>query len=223
MAKKKDKKPRIPKTNYQTPRSQIRSLIMTGPRFYLRNAREYPIFGCWVYTDWEDSGITPVVVARKQSEDRVIFGVCLVDWWCLGIKDAYANADIPRRTFEKNLPKMCSNAPQACPVEFAHELIYGAMEFAARYGFQPHEDFTRQMVDRVLDPPDMHPRTHKLQFGKGGKPFYASGPYDDERKIERILRTLERTAGKGNFDAIIHLGESPDFFDDWDEDEDEED
>jgi hypothetical protein len=217
MAKKKDKKTHIPKTNYQTPRSQIRSLKMTGAHFYLKNAREYPIWDCWVYADWEKSGISPVIVARKQSEDRVIFGVCLVDWWCLGIKDAFANADVSRSSFERNLPTMCSNAPQACSVEFAHELIYGAMEFAARYGFQPHKDFTRQMVDQVLDPPDMHPRTHNLQFGKDGKPFYASGPYDDAHKINRILRSLERTAGKGNYEALIHLGEPSGFFEEWDE------
>jgi hypothetical protein len=73
------------------------------------------------------------------------------------------------------------------------------------------------MVDRVLDPPDMHPRNNKLEFGKDGKPFYVSGPYDDQRKIDRILHTLERTAGKGNYEYVIHLGEPPDLFDQWEE------
>jgi len=210
--RKKDKKPQLPKRNYQTPLSRIRPVKITGPRYYLQNAREYPILGCWIFKEWEESGITPVVVARKQSDDKVIFGVCMVDIWCLGIKDAYANADYSRKQFEQNLPKMCNYEPEECSIEFAHEMIYGVMEYAEGYGFKPHKDFIRQHVDKVLDPPDAHPREGKIEFGKDGKPFYASGPYDDEYKINRILRTLERTAGEGNFDYLIGIG-SDDFFD----------
>ena len=210
--KRKNKKQRIAKVHYQTPVSKIRPVKIKGPRYYLKNARDYPILGCWVYAQWETSGIAPVIIARKQSEDRVIFGVCMIDLWCLGIKDAYANADISLSTFQKNLPRMCSNEPQECSVEFAHELIYGAMDFAKGHGFSPHRDFKRQMVDKVLDPPDMHPRTHNIEFGKDGKPFYFHGPNDDEAMQMRVMRTLERTAGPGNFDYVIGSG-PPDFFD----------
>jgi len=209
--RKQDDKTRIPKATYQTPISRVRPVKITGPRYYLQNAREYPIFGCWIYKDWQKSGITPVVVARRQSEDKVIFGVCMVDIWCLGIKDAYANADFSRRQFEQNLSKMCNYEPEECSVEFAHELIYGAMEYAKRYGFTPHVDFTRQFVDRVLDPPDAHPREGNIEFGKDGQPFYASGPYDDESKINQVLRTLKRTAGDENFKFMIALS-TPDSF-----------
>ena len=216
MAKKKKRKkqkPRIPKANYQRPLSQIHPIRISGPRGYLMRAREYPILGCWVYADWKDSGIAPVVVARKQSDDRVIFGVCLVDIYCLGVKDAFTNADISLSKFQKELPGLCNGAPQPCSVEFAHELIFGALEYAERYGFKPNPDFTRQMVDRVLDPPDMHPRNHKIEFGKDGKPFFMAGPYDDERRCQRIIATLERTAGRDNYDYILPLTDvPPDFF-----------
>jgi hypothetical protein len=223
MTKKKrqNRKPQVPKAHHQIPISQIRPLQLKGPRYYLKNARDYPIFGCWVYAQWEESGIAPVVIARKQSEDRVIFGLCLVDIWCLGIKDAFANADVSLNTFMKNLPKMCTYEPQECSVEFAHELIYGAMEFAERYGFQPHKDFNHQMVDKVLDPPDLHPRAHNIEFGKDGKPFYVHGPYDDKAKQMRIFSTLERTAGPGNFDYVIGEAQPPEileFADEWDDD-----
>jgi hypothetical protein len=35
-----------------------------------------------------------------------------------------------------------------------------------------------------------------ITFGKDGKPLYICGPYDDPRAV---IRTLERTAGRGNF------------------------
>lgn len=37
-------------------------------------------------------------------------------------------------------------------------------------------------------------------FGKDGKPSYISGPYDNE---DRILRTLNKTCGEGNFTFIV--------------------
>lgn len=182
---------------------------MRGKRFYLKNARDYPILGCWVYADWKDSGIAPVVVARKQSDDRVIFGVCLVDIYCLGVKDAYANADFSLSKFQKELPAMCNDDPQPCPVEFAHELVYGALEYAEHYGFKPHPDFTYQLVDNVLDPPDMHRRTHNIEFGKDGKPFFMAGPNDDERRCQQIIATLERTAGQENYAYLMPMTDIP--------------
>ncbi len=92
------------------------------------------------------------------------------------------------------------------------ELIYGAIEFAARYGFQPHPDFTRQMADLFLAPSDSYPRDHKIEFGRKGKPFYIAGPYDDEQKIRRIIDTLMSTTGEGKFDYLVSAGpfEPPD-------------
>jgi hypothetical protein len=128
------------------------------------------------------------------------------------VKDAYTKTDISRKTFERELPRLCSGEPEECPVELAHEIVYGGIEFAARYGFEPHRDFTAELADQVLDPPETHPRKHKVKFGKKGKPLFVPGPYDDEMRIRSILDTLERTAGKGKYDYIIGIG-SPDFLD----------
>jgi hypothetical protein len=220
---KKDKKPRSAPVNSQLPLSQIRKVTLTGPRYYLKHAREYPILGCWVYADWKNSGIAPVVVAREQAPDKVIACVCMVDLYCLGIKDCYANADISLAKFERELPQMCINQPEKCSVEFAHELIYGAMEYAKTYGFDPHPDFIDQMVNIVLDPPDAHPRAGNIAFGKDGMPFYVSGPYDDERKINQVLNRLTRTAGEGNFHYMIGGPGFDDELDDADWEDEEED
>lgn len=216
--KRKQEKPRPPKRNYQTPLSRLRSAKIRGSSYYLQHAREYPIIGCWIYKDWKEDGIAPVVVAREQSPDKVIFAVCLVDIWCLGVKDAYAKANYSQTRFKRELRKMCSGAPKKCSPEFAHEMIYGAMEYAKRYGFKPHADFKRLKVDRVLAPPDAYPRKHNLKFGKDGKPYFFAGPYDNERRINKIISTLERTAGEGNYHFTFPIDE-PDFFDQVSEDD----
>jgi hypothetical protein len=47
---------------------------------------------------------------------------------------------------------MRNELPEEYSPEFAHELIYGAIEYAARYGFQPHPDFTKQLAISFLLP-----------------------------------------------------------------------
>jgi hypothetical protein len=199
---KKDKRPRSPKPNSQIPLSRIRPMKILGPRYYLQHAREYPILGCWVMAGWKKEGITPVIVVRQQEPGKVIFAVCMVDLFCLGVKNAYANADFPQAKFMRELPHMCIDAPEPCSIELAHEIIYGGLEYAERYGFQPHRDFTAQWCDQVLDPPEMHARTNHVKFGQKGKPFFISGPDDDDHKIKSVLDTLMRTAGEGNFDFV---------------------
>lgn len=208
---KKDKKFRpIPKTSQQIPNSQIRPFTGLGHSPHLANAREYPIHGCWIMDGWQDTGITPVVVARAQKNGRVMFGVYMVDYYCLGIKNAYTRVDYSLNHFERDLPKLCVNAPGTCSVELAHELIYGALEYAEKLGFEPHPDFYMQKADQILDPVDAHPRTNGVIFGKDGKPLYVSGPYDSELKSRSVINTLTRTCGPGNFDYLVTLGDISD-------------
>jgi hypothetical protein len=207
---KKDKRTRPrPKPNQQIPNSLIRPFNF-GLIPALQNAREYPLHGCWIMEGWQDEGITPVVVARSQDNGRILFGVYLVDYYCLGIKDAYTRVDYSPNRFERDLPQFCANAPISCPVELAHELIYGALEYAQKLGFDPHPDFYKQKADKILDPPDAHPRTNGVTFGKDGKPFYVSGPYDTEMKSKSVINTLMRTRGPGNFDYLIGFRDMPD-------------
>ena len=206
--KRKTKKRRLPKLNYHTPISKIRPVTQRRVPDVLVHAREYPILGCWKYADLEEVGIGTVVVARQQSKNRVFFASCLVDIWCLGVKDAYTKVDVSLKTFHRMLPKLCSGDDEPCSVEYAHELIYGAIEYAGRYGFKPHPDFTRLKADCVLDPPEMHPRSGEITFGKDGQPLFVAGPYDDKLRCNQILNTLNRTAGEGNFHFLMS---SPEF------------
>ena len=61
-----------------------------------------------------------------------------------------------------------------------------------------------------------------FQFGKDGKPFYVSGPYDSPVKSRRIVDTLEKRCGPGGYDYLVLVGGSPGLdFEDEDDDEGE--
>jgi hypothetical protein len=209
----KNKKPLPPPPqNRQIPNSLVRkaTALSAVPNQHLQHAREYPLYGCWIMSGWQESGITPVVVAREQEPGRIMFGVYMMDLYCMGIKDVYTKTDYSLSRFERDLPEFCARAPEACSVELAHEVIYGGLEYAEKLGFQPHPDFTKQMADLMLDPPDAHPRVDQVVFGKDGQPFYITGPYDSQQKITSILNTLKRTCGEGNFHYMIGFGEPSD-------------
>ena len=177
----------------------------------IRHARTFPILGCWVRPDWRETGLAVVVVARSQPNGRVVFGNYMVDYYCLGVKDCFARGDVSLNRFRSEiLPEIVpGGVVEPISVELAHELVYGSIEYAARWGFAPHPDF--EFAQEVLDPPDMHARRGEVTFGKDGKPFFVNGPNDDERAI---VAQLERTAGAGNFDYLVMFGDNLDGIED---------
>jgi hypothetical protein len=80
---------------------------------------------------------------------------------------------------------MCSGVPEGCEASLAHEIIYGAVDYARLYGFEPHRDFAKASL--VLDPPAAHIRIHHIEFGREGKPLFAADPYDNSRAIVNQL------------------------------------
>ncbi len=65
-------------------------------------------------------------------------------------------------------------------------------------GFGPHPDFAAAEghLGSWAGP-------GAITFGKDGKPLYISGPYDDPGPV---IRTLERTVGRGNFEFLAVAG-----------------
>jgi hypothetical protein len=121
-----------PKIDLNVGMPRPKPITWQSPRNFIEQAREYPILGCWVMKGWQDSGLTPVIVARQQTPDKVIFGSFLTDLYCLGVKDAYSNGDFPLKRFQANLPQMCIRRARTCDVGLAHEIVYGAMDYARR-------------------------------------------------------------------------------------------
>jgi len=182
----------------------------------LREARSYPIEGCWTFPDWQHTGLAPVVIARRQPDGNLAFGVYLVDSYLLGVKDTWFNVNIPRRQFHaKLLPDILNNEPFEIAPALAHEMIYGSIDYASQFGFPPHGDFRETRY--LLDLAETHPRSGRVTFGYEGTPFYVQGPNDNP---EAILRRLERTVGEGNYHFMIG-GPPPDGWDDapdeWDD------
>lgn len=153
-----------------------------------------PVHAAYVGTDVLARGIGYALIARRLPDGRIAAGVFLIDAYCLGVKDAFFMLQSPSE-FEDIVRTRFGHANLE-PVEpaYARKLIEGAMAYARDLGFEPHRDYR----DASLVLGDIDPAACDVTFvfGKDGKPFYISGPYDSYAKIRRVLAQLRHRCGE---------------------------
>ena len=177
--------------------------------------------GCWISPSWstgltvgdhpgwplhEDpaagtDGLAAVLVARGHRHGKVSVCGYLADVYCLGVKNALGPEimdDLRLRGFVGDFFSGYGGDPLEVPIELAREVVFGSVEYARSLGFDPHPDFAAAEghLGSWTGP-------GTITFGKDGKPLYITGPYDDPLPV---IRTLERTAGRGNFEFLAVAG-----------------
>lgn len=192
----------------QKDKARKRKQAQTAPpsSFSLKNtifmARKFPVYECLINSSWNESGLADILISRRQPDGNLLFGVYLVDLFCLGLKNTFCNADFPVSNYKTGLrSKMCREHEMVeCPLPLAHRIIYGSIEYAAQFGFKPNKDF--KLSQYVLEDKNSIEPCEAIEFGKDGKPFFVAGPDDN---AERIIKQLESIVGKGNFEFMYRL------------------
>lgn len=195
-----------------------------SPQQYLKQrATQLPKGKWYINKKWQTSGLAAICATRIMSSGNLLFGTYLVDVFCLGVKDAGFRFNLNALdAYDEIMERyeLMDLEPIEIDPDLAQNIIYGAIEYAEKLGFHPHKDF--DITEYILDPADEVPFM-EVEFGKDGKPFYISGPFDNP---ELILRKLKLAVGDGNFETLVHLGtdyhdydEDEDYDEDYDEDE----
>ena len=139
-----------------------------------------------------------IVMAVRQQRNGFAAATFLVDYYCLGIKNAstkkLSNASKYLQIKEVVFSRFEESVEEISLVQ-AQAIVWGAVDYARQLGFKPHKDF--EAAKAILGEIDTLP---VLNFGKDGKPMYVNGPYDN---AEKILKTLEDSVGKGNYDYLL--------------------
>jgi hypothetical protein len=84
--------------------------------------------------------------------------------------------------------------PLAAALELARHLVWGAVDYACRLGFEPAPDF-----QRAAGHLGRWQQTSAITFGRNGIPFYVSCPFDNPA---RVIRALTTSVSEGNFQFI---------------------
>jgi hypothetical protein len=181
---------------------------------------EAPLAGCWISDNWAagltvrghpqwpgvqatedtESGLLGVVVAREHGSSVSACGY-LVDVWCLGVKDCIGPKTMDRRKlpdFARKIFIAFSQPPVPAPLDLARQVVFGAVDYARGLGFEPHPDFAK-CASHLGE----WSGTSDITFGRDGVPTYIEGPYNDTL---RIMATLRKTVGDGNFHYITAIG-----------------
>jgi hypothetical protein len=165
----------------------------------IRRGREFPIRECLVAQYENAEGLHQLLITRDVPDGRMMFACYLVDASCLGVKDAFCNVAM-RGEYERDLRDKIGRLGVLEPVsvEYFHQLLYGAIEYARQFGFEPHRDFG--LASNVAEPSDRFEPNPDIEFGLAGRPLYVSGPHDN---VQRILAALDRNPGPGNYDFLV--------------------
>ncbi len=204
-------------------RNELRA-TPTGVAERMRAAAKAPVLDCALHDGGLGQGMSQLLLSRQLRNGEVAFALLLIDSFCLGLKDGFGRvASLGEyRSMKRDLD--AKYPPQKIDPASAARFVQDAIEFARRYGFEPHPD-ARKALPLFADlDPSLAERT--FEFGREGKPYYIAGPHDSTDRQRRILETLQRTAGEGGFHSVLRmipdlgLSESDDLREYDDEDDD---
>jgi hypothetical protein len=182
------------------------------------------LLGCWISQGWSvglglddaptewaaadplgaadpgTGGLAQILIARQERASRAMVCGFLVDVYCLGVKNtigptSMGSDSIP--AYSRDYFSAFDTPPLSAPLDLAQHLVHGAVAYARTLGFEPDPGFAATAA--YLGAPST---PTPIRFGRDGKPFYISGPHDNPRAV---VKTLEATAGAGNYHYIAHL------------------
>lgn len=159
-----------------------------------------PLAECFLLEGWEEFRLATILIARKHINGNRTYAIFSVDLNCLGIRDVDYEFNVAESVFEETAAEFMENGYQPCQYNLAHNIIYGALEFAENYGFRPAKGW--EVARYILEEDDDEIPLIEVEFGTDGQPCYIAGSNDSLARQNQIIKTLEKTAGPGNYTFI---------------------
>jgi len=173
---------------------KVVQLFQKPEDFIPSRARQLKLGKCYISNYWEDGNIANVIVSRCHINGNFTIGIYLIDFTCLGIKDASLRFNISSEELESFIVLI-----EGKEIEYSkvHNIIYGAKYFAERCGFKPYHQW--EIAKFILEEDDDRIPLTGIDFGENGVPAYYVTPDDDPAMIKNILATLDKHIGHGNY------------------------
>jgi hypothetical protein len=140
-----------------------------------------------------------ITISKTMPSGKFVIGLYMIDMFCLGVKNTLFKFALDSFGYDEFIQKINAQSEIVkCDLGEAHNIIFGAIDFAAENGFKPQKDFS--ITQYILDENLIDDRIDEIEFGRNGRPFYFAGPYDNTMYI---IETLEKNVGEGNFDVVL--------------------
>jgi hypothetical protein len=163
------------------------------PAIRLQSVEKLPVVQTLVGSRLWDDGIGYLAIVREESTGGLIFGLFLVDVFCLGVKNAFwrtgSRANLNEFIEQLETSQKMRAITPACLVK----IVKGAVEYAQSFGFPPHPDYRH--ASKLFDGIDPSNCPNQFEFGREGKPFYIQGPNESLAVATAISQRIEHAGG----------------------------
>jgi hypothetical protein len=160
---------------------------------------------CFVPEGLFEVGIGNILISRKMSNGNVAFSIFLLDVYCLGVKKAYFLL-MSQSEYDDKIKSIKQDADfESLPPECVRKLVESAEAYAGDLGFNPHPDYSS--ARKIFKDIDAEKCPMQFEFGKDGRPLFISGPNDSQAKCMKIMETLTKSCGPGNFHYMIGVNQ----------------
>lgn len=164
-------------------------------------ALDNPFYECLMPNNLFDAGIGNILITRLAPNGVITVCSFIVDVYCLGIKNALVKTmPIPEyeKVFKPGIVKShggyaFTKIKPAC----ARKLIEGAAQYAKDLGFNPHQDY--HSLKMIFGEEKLGFCWSRYHYGKDKMPHYVKGPNESTADANKIVATLEKSCGAGNF------------------------
>lgn len=162
---------------------------------------ENPIYECLIPNNLFSSGIGNVLITRLSSNGEIAIGSFIVDVYCLGIKQIlFKTMPITEyeSAFKPNIIKSHGDHPfTTIKPSCAYKLLEGAAQYATALGFAPHKDYAA--LKTIFGKDHLKRCWSRYRYGKDKLPYYVKGPNESSTDANKIVATLQKSCGPGNF------------------------
>lgn len=192
MAKKKSKK-------------NVRPVKKSDAALIKERAKNLALDKCYITSDWNENKVGHLLVTRKHSNENVTYAFFLIDLALYGIKDASYKFNASSLDVEEIIENDYIEFDEIS-YDLAHNIVYASLEWAEDFGFGPHKGW--EVAQYIMEEDTEDIPLLDVECGIDGKPAIFE---DTARVFLGDIKTLEETAGRGNYQVF------------YEEEEDEED
>lgn len=198
----------------------VRQLPINPKEYILKVKNTLPLHECLLDLDTTNTGISHALITRKRPNGDLVLGMFMVDFLCLGVKDALYNI-MDQESYEFFVSSFSDKiGADLEPVKpnVLYSYVHGAVDFAKKAGIKACPEYG--IAGHLLDLRGTYePAADVMKYGENGRYHYVEGPHDDAYEIMSIL---EKSLGIGNFDYTL-MDDEEEEDDLWDDDEEEDD
>ena len=138
-------------------KKQQKQAFLSPAQYLKEKARSLEIGKCYVTAGIWDDGLGHVFVTRKHKGGKLSLAGFLVDVGCLGVKDSYVELRLEPEMVRERFSYIEDSIGPLKEINYneAHNIIYGAVEFAEEAGISPDKSFATSRLFLAEDTEDI--------------------------------------------------------------------